>query len=100
MPQRVRPNIPADFYIVVMLKATEFEVKNFIIPVSKSRCDGLRLCLSLLRSLPEEAALICPRKCDPDEGARPPGLYDLDVSVERRQPIEESAPDGRSVCLQ
>ena len=32
-----------------------------------------------------------PKKFDPDEGVRPPGLYDLDVSVERRQPIEESA---------
>lgn len=37
------------------------------------------------------------KKFDPGEGVRPPGLYDLDVSVERRQPIEESVQDGRSV---
>lgn len=34
---------------------------------------------------PEEAAaLICPKKCDPEEGVRPPGLYDLEVSAERK----------------
>ncbi|CAB1412573.1 unnamed protein product [Pleuronectes platessa] len=35
------------------------------------------------------------KKFDPGEGVRPPGLYDLDVSVERRQPMEESARNGR-----
>lgn len=50
-----------------------------------------------LASLSRRGFSDLPKKFDPDEGVRPSGLYDLDVSVERRQPIEKSAQDGRSV---
>lgn len=52
---------------------------SFLVVVSRRGCSDL------------------PKKFDPGEGVRPPGLYDLDISVERRQPIEERARDGRSV---
>lgn len=51
-------------------------------------------------AFPVEAALIRPSAVTRMKVQGPRGLYDSDVSVERRQPMEESAGGGRSVRVQ